>query len=160
MADYYSRTAEQQRENARKRRSENRELMRAREKARYEKHKAKRLEAAAIYRKENKEKVSESQRKGRMKSPWKETAKARRREIQKIQSTPAWASRAKMAEFYKEATRLTKETGIVHHVDHIIPLRGKMVCGLHCEANLRVVTRGENLQKSNHFYPELIALAA
>ena len=52
---------------------------------------------------------------------------------------------------YKEAARLTKEAGIMHHVDHEIPLRGRNVCGLHIAANLRVILGHDNWVKSNKF---------
>lgn len=77
-----------------------------------------------------------------------------RRHAGKIQATPKWANRERMVEFYKEAERLTAETGIQHHVDHIYPLQGKIVCGLHCEANLNVITQFENIQKLNRMPTE------
>lgn len=77
-----------------------------------------------------------------------------RRHAGKIQATPKWANREKMVEFYKEAERLTRETGVPHHVDHIYPLNGKIVCGLHCEANLNVITQFENIQKLNRMPSE------
>lgn len=51
--------------------------------------------------------------------------------------------------FYAEALRLTRETGIRHEVDHIYPLQSDVVCGLHCEANLRVITKFQNQSKKN-----------
>lgn len=51
--------------------------------------------------------------------------------------------------FYDEAKRLTLETGIEHHVDHIHPLNGKNFCGLHVEWNLQVLIGVENIRKGN-----------
>jgi hypothetical protein len=74
-------------------------------------------------------------------------------------------NRIKMNAFYEEARRLTIEMNEQYVVDHIIPIfsNSKMlVCGLHNEFNLQVISTGENLQKGNKFsaddgfYPEFL----
>lgn len=69
--------------------------------------------------------------------------------------TPSWADMEKIAEIYQMAGQITKETGVLHHVDHIIPLNHDKVCGLHVENNLRVITAQENWAKQNKFVPEI-----
>lgn len=76
-------------------------------------------------------------------------ALAAKRRATMLRQTPMWADLAAIRLIYLEAERVTAATGTPHHVDHFIPLQGRSVCGLHCEANLRVVTKRENLEKSN-----------
>lgn len=56
------------------------------------------------------------------------------------------ANQKKINEMYCEAKRLTKETGIPHEVDHIIPISKG---GKHHEDNLQIITMSENRKKSN-----------
>jgi hypothetical protein len=51
--------------------------------------------------------------------------------------------------FYKQAQTLTVITGIKHEVDHIIPLQGKNVSGLHVSWNMQILTKEENRKKNN-----------
>lgn len=72
-----------------------------------------------------------------------------RRLAEKIRATPAWADIVAIKAIYKEAARLTRETGVKHEVDHIIPLRSRVVCGLHVANNLQILTQTENRRKNN-----------
>lgn len=68
------------------------------------------------------------------------------------EATPAWLTdeqRATMKKMYVTARNLTKLTGVQYVVDHIVPLRSDVVCGLHVPWNLQVITQEENLRKSN-----------
>jgi 5-methylcytosine-specific restriction endonuclease McrA len=67
-------------------------------------------------------------------------------------ATPKWLTRRQKSEIrqlYQIAITMTKTTGEQYVVDHIVPLRSEFVCGLHVPWNLRVITREENLAKSN-----------
>jgi excisionase family DNA binding protein len=66
---------------------------------------------------------------------------------------PPWANGAAIRAIYAEAKRLTAETGIEYHVDHVIPLVGERVSGLHVETNLQVLPKRDNLLKRNRFEP-------
>jgi hypothetical protein len=76
------------------------------------------------------------------------------RRLSKIQRTPAWLTDIDFERInneYRVAALLTKVTGSSWHVDHIVPLQGKMVSGLHVPSNLRVLPATENIRKSNSF---------
>ena len=69
------------------------------------------------------------------------------RRAAKRKAMPAWVSRDEITAIYENCIRITNETGVLHEVDHIVPLQGKGVCGLHVPWNLRVITRAENRAK-------------
>lgn len=78
-------------------------------------------------------------------------------------ATPSWADPKAIERLYEQAACLTRETGIVHHVDHIYPLQSKIMCGLHVETNLRVIPAEINQAKGNRLIfipPESINLSS
>ncbi len=131
---YYARHKERKREEKRKAYAANPEVFRRRSRK---------------FRANNKEIVSRRLREWYLKN--KEvfySLNARRRAAAK-QAFPKWANAEAIKNIYAAARDLTQRTGITHHVDHIVPLRGKTVCGLHVETNLQIVTATENLRKHN-----------
>jgi 5-methylcytosine-specific restriction endonuclease McrA len=70
---------------------------------------------------------------------------------QRTKATPKWSDLQAIEKIYQDARYKTIETGIPHHVDHIVPLRSGVVSGLHVPWNLQIITAEENLKKSNRF---------
>lgn len=151
-------------EKRRKYREDNLETVKLTEKKTYEKNKVKKLAAAKLWTKKNEDKVKNHKRryfqenkdmlyKSRnlyfINNPGIRTFWTAARKAAKLQATPSWANPEKIKEIYKEAKRISEETKILHHVDHIIPLRGKSVSGLHVEWNLQIIPAVDNLKKSN-----------
>lgn len=80
---------------------------------------------------------------------YKKRASLSKRKAIKLMACPLWADLKAIQAMYEEARRLELVTGIKYHVDHIVPLQGKLVCGLHVPANLQVITARENIRKYN-----------
>jgi len=107
------------------------------------------------WRKENKHRHANTHKNWCGANPDLIRAYAAARRAMKLQATPSWANRDAIIEYYEDAVRLSAETGYAWHVDHIVPLKSKFVCGLHCEANLRVIPSIENQMKNNRWWPHM-----
>lgn len=109
---------------------------------------------AAKWRSDNKERCKFLSNKWRALNKGKINSYVKFRKLSKIKRTPIWLTKddlKQIAEIYKEANRLSVETKTKHHVDHIIPLQGKNVSGLHVPSNLQILTATENCRKSNKY---------
>lgn len=105
-------------------------------KADWAKHSAKRLARKKEYRKEN---------------PGICNSYTRKRYSRKCKALPAWADLDAIKRIYVECAETTRATGVKHHVDHYYPLKSDVVCGLHNEYNLQIITAAENQAKGNSF---------
>lgn len=79
-------------------------------------------------------------------------ARSNKRRAAKLQALPKWLTKAEheeIKELYEIARMFKLYTGEEYHVDHIVPLQGENVCGLHVPWNLQVIPAKENLSKSN-----------
>lgn len=106
------------------------------------------------YRNENKEKVLQSNRQWRKNNPDKARENDVRCRYRRYKARPAWLTveqQKQINTIYKECRRMTIETGIQYHVDHIVPINGETVCGLHIPENLQILTASENCSKRNSF---------
>jgi hypothetical protein len=106
---------------------------------------------------ENKERHAANGKAWRERNPQKNAATAAKRRAAKLQRTPKWLTPADFLEIqmlYDFAKGMELATGIPHHVDHILPLQGEFVSGLHVLANLQILTAFENTSKGPRWQPE------
>lgn len=167
-AEFYAENREREKARARAHRLANPEQTKATTAAWREANRERFAEMKRAYRINNAEKVKaarkaryavkrerelEKAREWKRANPAKMLAITARRKATKLHATPVWADFDKIEEFYERARNLSAETGIPHHVDHIVPLVSKWVCGLHVHTNLQILTETENQSKSNHRWP-------
>lgn len=110
------------------------------------------------YRRENPEKVLQASRNYQRKNKHKYAMYASKRRFAARQAQPSWLSpedKKRMELFWGLAELKSFVTGVEYEVDHIVPLQGKTVCGLHVPWNLRVIPREENRRKQNKFWPDM-----
>lgn len=110
------------------------------------------LEASRAYKLANPEKVKEMNEIWTKNNAAKKCIATAKRRANKLKATPKWLTLIhleKIESIYKFSITLQKLFNIKFHVDHIIPLQGKMVSGLHVPWNLQILSAQENLSKSN-----------
>ena len=132
----------------------NRDTRLAKAKQWREENKDKQAASIKSWREQNSEKLKESYKYWAQRNKDKVNAKWMKREASKKNRTPAWLTVDELwmiEQAYDIAVKRKDEFGFDWHVDHIVPLQGKTVSGLHVPWNLQVIPAIENRRKSNHF---------
>lgn len=129
-----------------------RECSKINERKYYERNKELVKKRAKIYALNNKEKNKESKKKWRLNNKGRMNFLLAKSRAAKLQRTPKWLNKFQLTQIsiiYLFARTLTEATGTKYAVDHIIPLRGKNMSGLHVPWNLQLMSKSENSRKSN-----------
>lgn len=150
----YQKNKEKYAMRAEKWRIENEERYRFSKKEYLEKEEVKKaaIIRSAKWRTENLERKRRSDKNWRANNVDKKRSYQAFRRAKVKEATPPWLTkehRHQIALIYKEALRLSRENSVMYHVDHIVPLAGKNVSGLHVPWNLRAIPAAENHRKSN-----------
>lgn len=123
--------------NANKQREKYPERVAATKKAGYEANKQAHLAQKRAYRQANKGKIN---------------ALVTKRKTQVKLRTPAWADMGKIKAYYEVCAFFNEVNGYTkYHVDHVIPLQGDIVSGLHVQNNLQIIPWLDNIRKKNKF---------
>ena len=155
--DAASKTRNREKINAAKRekRQANPEKYREERRASYIRNREKELASGRAYKQKHAERLAKLQSEFLKANPHIGRFYRSKRRAAERMATPSWSNHAAILDFYVTAAGLGMWTGDWYEVDHIVPLQSKLVCGLHCEANLRVIPRSENRSKSNRYWPDM-----
>ncbi len=147
--DWHAANREIALERARVRNVTHRDVISEAGKKRYKENREAHLARSAEWYRLNKDRVQKKHREWFLANPGWSREHTAKRKAAMLQAIPRWADAEQIDAVYKEAARISASTGIPHHVDHIVPLISKFVCGLHWKGNLRVLSATENLKKGN-----------
>ena len=86
-------------------------------------------------------------------NPARANAQSAGKRAKRLAATPVWANQFFIEEAYHLAKLRTEMLGFAWHVDHIVPLKSRLVCGLHVEHNIRVIPGTMNNSKGNRHWP-------
>jgi hypothetical protein len=105
----------------------------------------------ANYRQRHRAECNARIKEWKARNPHSIVAYAGKRRAATLRAIPVRADLDAIAAIYGEA----RSCGYAAHVDHIVPLVSKFVCGLHCAANLQILTPSENSRKNNRRWPDM-----
>lgn len=118
----------------------------------YKKNKKYIIEKTSIWQKNFPDKVNLKNSKWKKSNRNKIAAQAAKRRAKVIQRTPKWSNNKIVSYYYNVCNFFNEINGYIkYHVDHIVPLCGKKVSGLHVHNNLQIITASENCKKNNKF---------
>lgn len=100
---------------------------------------------------ENREEYLSWLREHNKNNPDKRLERTRKRRVRNKEAFVSWANRDSVNSIYAMSKFLTDVVGVQYHVDHVIPLQGKLVSGLHVETNLAIIRSDINLRKGNKY---------
>jgi hypothetical protein len=138
-------------------REANKKLLKEYAKNHYQENKEEYIEKAKSWQSENKDKRKQILSKHKRENRAKHTADTAKYRADKDKRTPNWLTEfdhIHIKALYQLAAMRTRESGFPWHVDHVIPLRGKNVSGLHTPSNMRVIPGEENERKNNAYTVE------
>lgn len=110
------------------------------------------IDCTKQYKLDNREQILAYQKEYKQKYPHLNAKKEAKRRASKLNATPAWLTEDDdfiFNEIYEMRAIRSNDTGVTHHVDHIVPLQGKDACGLHVWWNMQLLPASENISKSN-----------
>lgn len=158
ISEYHSLWRKDNSESIKKKKSEyyleNRESILVKSRLFYKENKDKYLNTQKSWVAKNRDKVNLSSYKYWQNNKDKHRALMAKRRVAKLNASVDWANQELISAVYNRAFRFGLWLDTEYHVDHIIPLQHPLVCGLHNEFNLQILTATENLSKNNKFNPE------
>jgi hypothetical protein len=128
---------------------ENKQGARVRSRRHYDKNKELCRARTIEWQRQNKERHAIKVKRWKSKNKAHLAFKAMQRRKHVKVATPSWADMDSIRLRYLEANTMGMLSGVAHHVDHIVPLKGENVCGLHVQSNLRAIPASHNIKKAN-----------
>ena len=157
--EYYEKNKDDILEKQKAYRANNIEQITLAEKQKYIKYKNKIIARVSEYYKKKPEVNKAACKKYRQATPEKQAAKTAEYRARKHKAIPKWVEaefeQLFILEIYDLAQRRSKTLGIDFHIDHIVPLKSDLVCGLHCKDNLQILSGKENSAKRNRYWPDM-----